>query len=81
MLAGLCNTIPSNTFITVGPTIRDVYQVSELVVNANAMIYPLMYILTIFPVNFVLEKYGLKIGTLIGKCVLMQRRPLASWAY
>lgn len=66
VLAGCCNNIPPNAFTAVAPTISRVYDIDEIYVNSNNMIYPIMYVIMIFPVNYILETYGLKIGTLIG---------------
>ena len=66
IMAGCCNNIPPNAFTAVGPTIQEVYHLQELSVNSNNLIYPIMYLILIFPVNYILEVYGLKVGTVIG---------------
>ena len=71
MLAGFCNAFPTNSFSSVGPIIMDVYEVDEIFVNINAMIFGIMYVLCVFPINYILERYGLKIGLAIGIDMIM----------
>ena len=66
-LLGACvNSFPPQSFSAIAPHTKDLYDVSEIVVNLNSAIYPLMYVFLIFPVNYILDTYGIKLGTLIG---------------
>lgn len=66
ILAGFCNAVATQAFGAIGPLTRNLYQVSELEVNIVSMCYSIMYPLVIFPSNYIIETYGLKIGTLLG---------------
>lgn len=66
-MAGAINAFPINAFTAIAPIMKRVYEVDEIYVNLNGLIYSIMYIFMVFPVNYILETYGLKIGTLIGK--------------
>lgn len=37
----------------------------------NGLLYSIMYPIVMFPSNFIIEKYGLKIGMLTGKFVII----------
>lgn len=71
MFAGFCNSIATQAFGAIGPITRDLYQVSELEVNIVSMCNSILYPFILFPSNYVVETFGLKIGTLAGiDCVI-----------
>lgn len=66
ILAGCCNSVAPQAFVAIAPTTSKLYGVSELEVNANSMLYSFMFPFVIFPSNYIIEKYGLKVGSLMG---------------
>lgn len=66
ILAGFCNSVATQAFSAIGPITRDLYQVSILQVNINSMTNAIMYPFVLFPTNYIIETYGLKVGTLTG---------------
>lgn len=74
LFAACCNSIAPQAFVAIAPYTSKLYGVSALEVNMNSMMYSIMFPLVIFPSNFIIEKYGLKVGTLLGMCVFTQGR-------
>ena len=63
-LAASINSIPTQAFSGVAPIISEVYDISEPLTNAQTLFFPLSYIFILLPANYVIDKKGLKIGTL-----------------
>jgi hypothetical protein len=61
----------TQAFSAIGPTTRDLYGVSELEVNINSMINAVIYPFVLFPTNYILEVYGIKMGTLLGSYLMI----------
>ena len=73
-LAALANSVPTQAFSGISPIIKDVYDVSEFSANFQSLIYPISYIYMLLPANYIIDKKGLKIGTLICKFKAIQAR-------
>lgn len=67
ILAAFCNSIPTQAFAGVAPTVAKVYDISQFAVTIPSLIYPISYIFILIPANYILDKKGLKLGTLICK--------------
>jgi fucose permease len=70
MLAGFCNSVATQAFSAIGPGTKNLYGVSELEVNIVTMCFSIMYPFVLFPSNYIIEKFGLKVGTLTGNLCL-----------
>ena len=66
-LASLINSFPTQAFSAITPIIVEVYQVSETESAIPSMLFPISYVLLLLPVNYILDKKGLKLGTSICK--------------
>ena len=64
-LAAIVSNVPPQVFSGVSPTIRDIYQVSELSANSVSLLFALCCVLFLFPANYVIDQKGLKTATLI----------------
>jgi fucose permease len=69
-LAAFSNSIPTQAFSGVAPTISKVYDISQFEATIPSIIYPVSYIFLLIPANYILDKKGLKLGTLICKHAL-----------
>ena len=65
--ASLINSFPTQAFAAITPIIVDVYDVSEVISTIPSMLFPISYVFLFIPVNYILDKKGLKPGTLICK--------------
>lgn len=66
-----CLAVSTNAmvWITTAPiatTVHKIYDVDEFWVEACALVYMLFYLPVVFPSNFILDEYGLKVGVTIG---------------
>ena len=64
-LAALVNSVPTQLFSGVSPIAKRVYEITEFEVNLAGLFYPISYIILLIPANYVIDKMGLKLGTLI----------------
>jgi fucose permease len=64
-MAALINSFPTQAFSGVSPTISKVYNITQFEVTIPSLIYPTSYIFLLIPANYILDKRGLKLGTLI----------------
>jgi fucose permease len=67
VLAALINSIPTQAFSGVSPIITDVYAINEFEANLTSLIYPISYIFILLPANYIIDKKGLKLATLLCK--------------
>ena len=67
VLASLINSFQGSAFGSIAPIITEVYKVDEIYVNLNGMVYAFMYLIVVFPTNYILHKRGIKFGTLLGR--------------
>ena len=67
-LAALVNAIPTQLFAGVSPIAKRVFDITEFEVNLVGLFYPFSYILLLIPANYIIDKMGLKLGTLICNC-------------
>ena len=74
MSASLVNSVAPSAFTAIAPITSELYGVSVLLVNMNNMIYAIMFPLMVFPSNYIIEKYGLKVGTLFGTLIFIQEK-------
>jgi fucose permease len=65
VLAAFANSIPTQAFSGVSPTISKVYEITQLEATIPSLIYPISYVFLLIPANYILDKKGLKLGTLI----------------
>lgn len=63
--ASVINSTPSQVFSGVSPTIAEIYEVSEVEVNVTSAIYSISFLIMLLPANYIIDKKGLKTGTLI----------------
>jgi len=64
-LAALVNSVPTQLFVGVSPIAKRVFDITEFEVNLVGLFYPFSYILLLIPANYIIDKMGLKLGTLI----------------
>lgn len=77
LLASLANCIPTHTFTPINSTVTRVYDVSKTLVGLNTLVFPISHPLLAFLANWVLDRYGLRIGVTI---ILVYRiAPELSW--
>jgi MFS transporter, FLVCR family, feline leukemia virus subgroup C receptor-related protein len=56
-------------YISCSPITKDlkvVYGLSELVISSSALFYLVLYMPFNFPSNYILDKYGIKVGIILG---------------
>jgi fucose permease len=68
-LAAAINSIPTQAFSGVSPIISEVYEITEFEANIPGFIFPLSYLFMLIPSNYILDKKGLKPGTLF--CMIL----------
>ena len=73
-LASTINSIPTQAFSGVSPNITGIYEVSEFEANAIGLIFPISYVFLLLPVNYIIDKKGLKISTLICTIICIKAR-------
>lgn len=66
--AALANSIPTQAFSSVSPIICEVFGVSQFEATVPSILYPLTYVFMLLPANYILDKRGLKLGTLFCTC-------------
>lgn len=59
----------------------DVYGVSSFEVNMCSIIYMIAFIIVVFPANYILDKYGLKVGVLLGSAFTLAGSIMRLGAY
>ena len=61
----LINSLPTHTFTTINSIISDIYGIDKVVVAINTLLFPISHPIMAFLANWILDKYGLKLGVLL----------------
>lgn len=62
ILASLVNSLPTHTFTTINSIISDTYDFDKVLVSLNTLLFPITHPVLAFVANWILDKYGLRIG-------------------
>ncbi len=60
----MTNSIPFQTIAGISPAISKIYDVSVLETTVGSLAHSFSYIIMVFPASYVIDKKGIKIGTL-----------------
>jgi hypothetical protein len=66
IIAALVNSLPVHTFSSINTSVEAVFDYSVAVVTANALIFTILHPIGAFPANWILDKYGSRIGCILG---------------
>jgi len=69
--AALVNSLPVHTFSSINSIVEDVFQISQLNVTLNALLFTIAHPIFAFPWNWVLNKYGIRPGFIAGGVLLI----------
>lgn len=67
----LVNGLGNNTVIPIASKLADLYGISDAYVSAPVIVSFLVYSLTNFPANHIIDTKGLRTSFLIGSCLYM----------
>lgn len=65
LLASIVNCIPTHTFTPINSTVTSVYSVNKTLVGLNTLLFPISHPLLAFLANWVLDRFGLRVGVTI----------------
>ena len=71
LLAALANSIPAQTFSSINSLVEREYKYSAILVTLNVLVFPILHPVLAFPANWMLDKFGMKIGCSIGGLLLI----------
>ena len=71
MAAALVNSLPTQTFASINKLVADNFSYDPILVTLNILIFPVLHPVCTFPVNWILDKFGMKIGCCIGGSLLV----------
>lgn len=70
-LAALVNSLPAQTFSSINSLVSDRFQYDQILVTLNTLFFPILHPLFAFPVNWILDKFGMRIGCTIGAVLVV----------
>lgn len=65
MLISLVNGLPIHTFTPINSIIIDVFGYSKVAIASNTLMFPISHPVFAFLANWILDKYGLKLGVFL----------------
>ena len=65
-LAALVNSLPAQTFSSINSKMSDNYHIDPVLVTLNVLFFPIFHPIFAFPANWILDRFGMKIGCCIG---------------
>lgn len=71
ILAALVNSLPTQTFSSINTLVSDNFHYHSVVVTLNVLFFPIFHPIFAVPANWVLDKFGMKIGCSIGGALLV----------
>lgn len=60
-----------NAFTPIGPTIEEIYGISPNLVTLPALMFMLISPPTMLPVNYISDRFGIRVGTACGGVLLI----------
>ena len=66
MLVALANDFPTASLSAISPRTAQLYDVPILLVNANLLVGSIVYAISFFPAQYIVDNYGLKVASSIG---------------
>jgi fucose permease len=66
LLAALVNSLPVHTFSSINSSVETAFEYPKELVTANALIFTILHPIGAFPANWILDKYGSRIGCILG---------------
>lgn len=66
LATALGNSLPAQTFSSINSLVEDKYQISAVFVTLNTLLFPIMHPIAAFPSGWILDKFGMKIGCILG---------------
>lgn len=75
---GMSNMTLNIIYITCSPITKDlksIYDLSEIVISSSALFYLILYLPANFPSNYILDKYGIRVGVTLGTVLTL----IGSW--
>ena len=71
LLAALANSIPAQAFSSINNIIQHKFNYRPVIVTLNSLFFPLLHPIMAFPANWIIDKYGMKVGCTIGGIILV----------
>lgn len=71
VLAALVNSLPAQTFSSINTLVQDAYNYDPVVITLFTLFFPIFHPICAFPANWVLDKFGMKIGCCVGGVLLI----------
>ena len=62
VMACLVNSLPTHTFTPINSIVRSLFGYSKVAIAANTLMFPILHPLLAFFANWILDKYGLRLG-------------------
>jgi len=66
VMAALVNSLPVHTFSSINTSVQTAFHYSKEIVTANALIFTILHPIGAFPANWILDKYGSRVGCILG---------------
>lgn len=66
LLSCVVQAISTNAFTPIGPYVQDLYEITPSKVTLPPLVFMLVSPPTMLPVNYISDRYGIRIGTMIG---------------
>lgn len=71
LIAALVNSLPYQTFSSINTIVSKNFDIEPVVVTLNVLLFSILNPIFSFPVNWILDKYGMKIGCSAGGVLLI----------
>jgi FLVCR family feline leukemia virus subgroup C receptor-related protein len=60
------NSLPTQTFSSINSLVTAKFNYNQVLLTLNTLFFPIFHPIFAFPANWILDKYGMKIGCVIG---------------
>lgn len=71
MLAAIVNSLPTQTFSSINTIVSNNFKYDPVLVTLNVLFFPIFHPIFAFPANWILDKFGMKLGCIIGGVMLI----------
>lgn len=71
MVAALVNSLPTQTFASINSIVSKNFHYDPIVVTLNVLFFPVFHPIFAFPCNWILDRFGMKIGCSVGGAILL----------
>lgn len=71
VLTALVNSLPAQTFSSINSLVEEAYGYKPIIITLFTLFFPIFHPFCAFPANWVLDKFGMKIGCSVGGVFLI----------